>query len=181
VIGLTTGRQTNQRLNSLLKELSQAIPGGKVVRRGKSSLEDLDRRFCDEELDYGIILQRWHGGPGRIDFLRAEAKGLTPIAPSVLLKAVKLRSEYAHQGNHAAQAITCDSRTSQTTRRFAQQLSMILDLPQSTIPADFGVKSSIHLSESRDGSILLTVTCPPGQEDVGPRLLVSRLIWDLHE
>jgi rRNA maturation protein Rpf1 len=181
VIGLTTGRQTSQGLNSLLKELSYAIPRATVVRRGKSSLEDLGRRFCDEELDYGVLLQRWHGGPGRIDFLRVEAKGLTPVAPSVLLRAVKLRREYKHQGNHVAQAISCDARVSQTTRRFAQQLSVILDLPQSTIPADFGVKSSFHLSEFRDGSILLTMTSPPGQEDVGPRLLVSRLIWDLHD
>lgn len=181
MIGLTTGRQTNQGLNSLLKELSHAIPRARVIRRGKSSLEDLGRRFCDKELDYGIILQRWHGGPGRIDFLRVEAKGLTPVAPSVLLRAVKLRREYEHQGKHAAQAITCDARISQSTRRFAQQLSMILDLPQSTIPADFKVKSSFHLSEFRDGSILLTMTSPPGQEEVGPRLLVSRLIWDLHD
>ena len=181
MIGLTTGRQTNQALNSLLKDLSHAIRKAKVVRRGKSSLEDLGRRFFDEALDYGIILQRRHGGPGRIDFLRVGAKGLTPVAPSVLLSAVRLRREYQHQGKHVAQAITCDSRVTQTTQRFAKQLSIILDLPQLTIPTDLGVRCSFHLSEFRDGSILLTITSPPGQEDVGPRLLVSRLIWDLHD
>ena len=180
MIGLTTGRQTNQRLNSLLKELAHTIPKAAVVRRGKSNLEDLGRRFVEQGLDYAIVLQRRHGGPGRIDFLKAQAKGLTPLPPTVLLKAVKLRREYTHQRKYAAQAITCDAGISETTQRFARQLSMVLDLPESTIPDEREIKSTFHISEFRDGSILLRLTAPPGRQDVGPRILASRLIWDLH-
>jgi rRNA maturation protein Rpf1 len=89
VIGFTTGRQTGQRLNSLLKELVQAIPKARVIRRGKSSLDDLSRRLSEEGLDYAIILRRQHGGPGRIGFFRVEGKGLRPLAPSVVLRGVK--------------------------------------------------------------------------------------------
>lgn len=181
MIGFTTGRQTSQRLNSLLKELLHAIPKARVIRRGKSSLDDLGQRLFEEGIDYAIILHRWHGGPGRIDFFKVEVKGLTPLAPSVLLRAVKLGREYSHRGKHAAQAITCDAKISETTRRFARHLSMVLDLAESTLPTSSEIRSTFHVSEIGDGSILLALTSPPAQQEVGPRLLVSRLIWDLHD
>jgi rRNA maturation protein Rpf1 len=180
VIGLTTGRQSNQRLNSLLKELAHAIPRARIVRRGKSSLDDLGRRLFDEGIEWVLVLQRWHGGPGRIDFLKVGANSPAQLPPSMLLKAVKLRREYSQHVNRAAQAITCDPQVSMATRRFAHHLSQVLDLPESALPVSPEIKSSFHISEIGGGSLLLTVTSPPAEKDVGPRLVVSRLIWDLN-
>jgi rRNA maturation protein Rpf1 len=180
VIGLTTGRQSNQRLNSLLKDLAHAIPKARIVRRGKSSLDDLGRRLFEEGIECVLVLQRWHGGPGRIDFLKVEANSLTQHPPSMMLKAVKLRREYSQRANRAAQAITCDTKVSPATRRFAHQLSQVLELTESAMPASPEIKSSFHVSEMQGGSLLLTVTSPPAEKDVGPRLVISRLIWDLN-
>ncbi len=181
MIGFTTGRQTNQRLNSLLKELVYSVPTARVIRRGKSSLDDLGWRLFEEGLEYVMILQRWHGGPGRIDFFKVEAQGLVRLAPSVLLRAVKLGREYAHPGKHTAEAVTYDAKVSGPTRRFIRHLSMILGLAESTLPTSSEIKSTLHVSETGDGSILLALTSPPAQQEVGPRLLISRLIWDLHD
>jgi hypothetical protein len=181
VIGLTTGRQTNQRLNSLLKDLVYSVPRARVIRRGKSSLDDLGWRLFEEEFEYVMILQRWHGGPGRIDSFKVESRGLARLAPSVLLRAVKLGREYAHPGKHAAEAVTYDAKVSGPTRRFVRHLSTILGLAESNVPTSSEVKSTFHVSEIGDGSILLALTSPPAQQEVGPRLVVSRLIWDLHD
>jgi len=177
VIGLTTGRQSNQRLNSLLKELVHVIPRARIVRRGKSSLDDLGRRLFEEGLEWVLVVQRWHGGPGRVDFLKVEANSLTRLPPSMLLKAVKLRREYTPRVNCVAQAITCDPEVSVVTRRFVHHLSKVLDLAESALPADPELGSSFHIREIGGGSFLLTVTSPPAETDVGPRLVVSRLIW----
>jgi rRNA maturation protein Rpf1 len=180
VIGLTTGREPSQRLNSLLKELARAIPNARVVRRGKSGFEDLGRRFNEAGLGHAIILHRWHGGPGRMDFFQVEAKSLKQVPPSILLGTVKLGREYAHRRKHVARAITCDANVSETTRRFARQLSMVLGLPESPLSATPEIGSTFHISESKGGSVLVALTSPE-REEVGPRLVVSRLIWDLHD
>jgi len=91
VIAFTTGRQTNQRLNTLLKELVHSLPNARAVRRGKSNLEGLGWRLFEEGFEYATILKRWHGGPGRVDFFKVEAQGLTVLAPSLLLKTVNSR------------------------------------------------------------------------------------------
>ena len=181
MIGFTTGRQTNQRLNSLLKELVYSVPTARVIRRGKSSLDDLGWRVLEEGLGYLTILQRWHGGPGRIDFFKVEARGLTPLAPSVLLRAVKLAREYGHPVKHAAEAVTYEANVSGPTRRFIRHMSMILGLAESTLPISSEIKWTLHVSEIEDGSVLLALTSPPAQQEVGPRLVISRLIWDLHD
>jgi rRNA maturation protein Rpf1 len=178
VIALSTGRQTSQRLNSLLKELDHTIPNARVVRRGKSSLNDLSQCLLHEGHDYAIILHRWHDGPGRIDFSEVGTAGLTPHAPSVLLRSVKLHRECPHRGTHVAQAVTYDPHISEATGRFVQHLSAVMSLNESTLPVRSEITSTFHVS---DGSVLLALTSPPAKRDVGPRLLVSRLIWDLHD
>ena len=181
MIAFTTGRQTNQRLNTLLKELVHSLPNARAVRRGKSNLEGLGWRLFEEGFEYATILKRWHGGPGRVDFFKVEAQGLTVLAPSLLLKTVKLKREYSNPGKHTAEAITNDTKLSSPTQRFVRHLSTILNLAESTLPTRSEITSTLHITETGDGCILLTLTSPPAQQEVGPRLLISRLIWDLHD
>jgi rRNA maturation protein Rpf1 len=181
VIGFTTGRQTNQRLNSLLKDLVHSIPTARVVRRGKSSLSDLGSRLFEERLEYVTILQRWHGGPGRIDFFKVEGQGLAHVAPSVLLKAVKLSREYPHSGKHIAEAVTYEASVSGPTRRFVQRMSMVLGLAESNLPTRPEINSTLHVSDKADGSIIVALTSSPAHREVGPKLQISRLVWDLHD
>lgn len=179
MIGLTTGRETNQRLNSLLKELAHSIPRAKVVRRGKSGQYELGRRFFAEGLDYALILQRWHGGPGRMEFFEVKGDALTQIVPVVMLGGVKLRREYGNRGNSTAQAIAQSSNVSENTKRFTQHLSRFLDLPETSRPTRPEIRTTFHVSEGADGSIVLVLTSPPGEREVGPRLVISKLVWNL--
>jgi rRNA maturation protein Rpf1 len=180
VIGFTTGRQTTQRLNSLLKELAYATPKASVVRRGKSSLADLGRRLAEEDVEYAVMLCRWQGGPGRMDFFKLDATNLTQVAPSAVLSSVKLRREFALQGKHTAQAVTFAPEVSSATRKFADHLSQLFDLPESMNPTSSESSASFHVGETSRRFITVSLTSPPRVREVGPRLVVSRLIWDLH-
>lgn len=181
MIGLTTGRQTTQRLNSLLKELAHSIPASKIIRRGKSSMEDLRKRFLDEGVNHAIVLCRWHGGPGRIDFFAVGPSGLETVAPRVPLKAVKLRREYSDRRKYVAQGVTCVATASENTRKFSNAFSHVLQLPQSSLPPSPGVRTTFHISEMPDEHLRLALSSPPGEREVGPSLLISKLIWDVDE
>jgi len=179
VIALTTGRETSQRLNSLLNDLAHTIPNAKIVRRGKSSIQELTERLVGEGVDYALAIYRTHGGPGRIELLRVQPAAMSAIPPMIMLSSVKLRREYAEHSRYVAQAITFDKAISDQARRFCEVLSRVLRLPTLNLHADTRLKSTLHVSERTDGLIQLVATSP-AQRQVGPRLLISRLIWDLH-
>jgi len=175
VIGLTTGRETNQRLNSLIKELVASIPNSRITRRGKSSKEDLARRLFQEGFTHALIAYRWHGGPGRLDFFNITPCGLEQVPPSALLKSVMLRREFGEQINQKITAVTCN-KVSATTRRLGRVLSNVLELP--FLEAPHNLSYSMHLRDN--GKITeIVVRSLTGMRDLGPRLAISKLIWSV--
>jgi rRNA maturation protein Rpf1 len=167
-------------LNGLLKELAHSIPESKIIRRGKSNIEDLNVQFLDEGVIHAIVLSRWHGGPGRIDFFAVEPLGLKVVAPSVLLTGARLRREYPDEENYIAQGITCDPASSERTRNFSRTLSRVLQLPELSL-ASHSLKATFHISELQNRRLRLVVTSPPGEHEVGPSLEISKLVWDVDE
>jgi rRNA maturation protein Rpf1 len=175
VIGLTTGRETNQRLNSLIKELGISIPNSRITRRGKSSKEDLARRLLEGGFTHALIAYRWHGGPGRLDFFNVKPGGMEQVPPSVLLKSVTLRREYGSHETPRINAITYE-QTSSTTRRFGHILSNILEIPEAE--SHHGIPYSLHLRDSGKGTEIV-VKSLVSNHDLGPKLVISRLLWSL--
>lgn len=178
MIGFTTGRETNQRLNSLLKELTHVVPSSKIIRRGKSSREELASKLREEGFSHTVAIYRWHGGPGRLDFFTVNSDRISMLSPSALLKRVRLGHEYPNRANCTATAITRSENVGEETRRFCHTLSDALELPEIDTPGLSRIKTSFHVNELPDRTIQLAVTSPAGQHEVGPKLLISRLLWD---
>jgi rRNA maturation protein Rpf1 len=173
MIGLTTGRETSQRLNILLKELSAVIPNARVVRRGKSSIENLSMRLLDDGFTHAVGIYRWHGGPGRIDFFNVTRNGMRQVPPIVLLGYVVLRREYPTKHKSSMIDALSFEKTSTKTLRLAHVLSEILELPQ--VEYSSSSSCSLHLRES-NVSIELAVISPDCR-DIGPKLVLSKLLW----
>jgi len=177
VIGLTTGRQTSQRLDILLKELVSTIPNSKIIRRGKSSLEELGRTFSTNGIRHALAIYRWHGGPGRIDLFNVNSTGLEQVPPSILLKSVKLRREYEITGRYRCSAITyADASTA--TRRLGHAISEILELPE--LESADHAACSLHIRNS-SGAFEAVVTAPAAKREVGPKLVISNQLWSMGE
>jgi rRNA maturation protein Rpf1 len=181
VIAITTGRQTSQRLNTLLKELAYTVPNSKIVRRGKSSKEQLAARLFESGFSRVVMLHRWHGGPGRIDFYDIKSNGLNRIFPSIVLRGVRLRREFQRGGSHLAQAIKCDSEASAETQRFAARLGTILELPLMSVKEYSREKGVIQVADGSADSVHIVVAAPHSGIEVGPRLTVSKLVWNANE
>lgn len=181
MIGFTTGRQTSQRLNSVLKELAHAVPSSKIIRRGKSSRQELMSRLYQEGLAQAVVVYRWHGGPGRLDLFSVQPNGISAIRASALLKGARLKREYHNRRNYVARAITCDQIVSEETRKFCHVLSDVLKLPEVDCSKNHQVKTTLHVNELPDRTIQVAVTSPAGICEVGPKLLISRLLWNQNE
>lgn len=183
MIAFTTGRETNQRLNSLVKDLAHALPSSRVVRRGKCSREELATRLHEEGFSHAVIIYRWHGGPGRLDFNSINSDGLSPLPPNLLLKEARLGRENSNRVKCVATAITRAKEASAEARRFCSALSLAFELPltEPLNPMATTGKASFHVTQTSNGIIQLALTSPPGQGEVGPKLTISRLTWNLNE
>ena len=173
MIGLTTGRETSPRQNTLLKELATAIPNSRISRRGKSSTEDLSRRFLEEGFHHAVALYRWHGSPGRIEFFNVKSTGLEQVPPTLLLRSVRLRREYRARGQHTVEAISFEGSSEAT--RLRNVLSRVLELPE--IESLKNATCSLHVRELTGATIELVVTSPPCIQEIGPKLVISEMLW----
>jgi rRNA maturation protein Rpf1 len=113
-----------------------------------------------------------------VDLLTVQSDGNSTIRMSAILKGVKLKREYRNRGNHAARAITYDESVSETTRRFCLVLADVLELPEMSLSTYHEIDTSLHVNELPDQTLPLAVTSPTGTREVGPKLLISRLLWD---
>ena len=158
----------------LLKELADAIPDSRIVRRGKSSMVELGRRLGDDGIGHAIAVYRWHGGPGRIDLFNVNAAGLEHVPPSILLKFVKLRREYSTTGRYVCSCITYGN-ASAATRRLGHAMSSVLELPE--MQSAENTACSLHLRNVNKESAEAVVTSPAGVRDVGPKLVIFDQVW----
>jgi len=181
VIGFTTGRETNQRLNSLLKDLTHVVPRSQIIRRGKSNREELAFRLYKNGFTHAIGIFRLHGGPGRIELFTINANGMSSLPPCALLKSVKLGREYPRRAKCIATAVTHKADLPDEILRFCHALSSALELPEVAIQQTSQIRASFHITDLPDRTIQLSVTSPAARHEVGPTLSISRLLWDENE
>ncbi|MFH0847903.1 MAG: hypothetical protein V1857_00170 [archaeon] len=172
MILITTSKEPTQRINSFVRDLNHSIPNTRTLRRGKTSTREMPKQVSAEQCDRLIVVHRWHGGPGRLEFYKLNEKGLVTHYPIILLRGVKLRREYGVKGRFTAQGITCENN--QTIFRLGAALSEFLDLPQTK---EHNFEVSLHMSCSNDDTIRISIADPNNGAEFGPSMSVDRLIW----
>ena len=80
MILLTTSRRPTGRIRTFCRDLSNSIPDVVRVNRGKMSLDGVAEKAIEVEADHIIVVDRWHGGPGKINLFQLST-GLKPVPP----------------------------------------------------------------------------------------------------
>jgi len=173
MIVITTGREPARQINSLIRDLTNIIPNVARVRRGKSSLGGLIQDLTARGVDKMIAIYRWKGGPGRIEFYRVSENALERVPPTMILSAVRLRREYGIRGKFTVGGITLSQRDGEA-QKFAESLASFLELPVVEEPGQ--LRTSLHLQRS-DHGLMIVVTSPAAEREVGPMIKISRLLW----
>jgi len=175
VILITTSKEPTQRVNSLVRDLSHSIPNAKILRRGKRSTRELPKYLVAEECDRLTIIHRWHGGPGRIEFYKLIEGKLAAHYPIIMLRGTRLRREYNRKGRSEVRGITCGD--GDYASALAASLSDFLQIPRE----DSNPGVSLHISKSEDGHLRIAVTDLSSLEEIGPSMVVDRLVWQEKE
>jgi rRNA maturation protein Rpf1 len=145
------------------------------------SQDGVAEKALELDADRVIVVDRWHGGPGRINLFQVTSNGLTPVPPVVRMSGIRLRREIKEKTRGACSSvITVDSTNSSELQRTAESLSQFLGLP--LLPLDEATKGhrvSMHFSLDSKKRLQITFMVLGRMVEIGPRLTLSRLIWEV--
>jgi len=181
VILLTTSRRPTERIRTLCRELAHVIPNAVRVNRGKLSLDGVAERALEFGADHVIIIDRWKGGPGEIQFFHAGSGGLVPVPPTLYVSGVRLQREFKTRVRKIRPlTLTASSEGSSQTGKLVEALSNFLEVSKSTeerVPS--ADRASMHISSDASGSMQITFRLLPEGMEVGPRITLSHLVWEI--
>jgi U3 small nucleolar ribonucleoprotein protein IMP4 len=178
---LTTSRRPTGRMRTFCRDLANSIPDVMRVNRGKMSLDGVAEKAIELEADRVVVVDRWHGGPGKINLFQISSTGLKPVPPLMLIGKIRLRREFK-EGTRRAQssAITLEPEDSAELTRIAGRLSKYFGLPVLSLDeASENHRASMHFSFDSSRHIQITFTLLGRMVEIGPRVTLSKLIWEV--
>ena len=181
MILLTTSRRPTGRIRTFCRDLVNSIPGVVRVNRGKMSQDAVAEKAIELDAERVIIVDRWHGGPGRINLFQVTSNGLTPVSPLILMSGIRLRREINERTRRVHSSVfTVEPNASSDIEKAAGALSQFIGLP--LVPLDKAVKQhrvSMHFSLDSKKRLQVTFILLGRMVEIGPRLTLSRLIWEV--
>jgi len=181
VILLTTSRRPTGRIRTFCRDLVSSIPDVVRVNRGKMSLDGVAERAIELEADRVVVVDRWRGGPGKINLFQIGSTGLTSVPPLMLIGGIRLRREFKEvTRRNRSSAITMKPEDSAELERVAGRMSQFFDLP--VLSVDEAARkhgASMHFSFDSSRHIQITFMRLQRMVEIGPRVTLSKLIWEV--
>jgi rRNA maturation protein Rpf1 len=156
------------------------------INRGKLSLGGVAEKAVELDAEKAIIIGKWRGDSGKIQFFRITAKGLDAIPPSIYVKGVKLSRDFEEKAPRGRRlksiAITTSERTSLEVKRLENALSQFFNVPVFSIKeiCDRKFDAAMQISVDPSNRIIITFRLIPEFVEVGPQIRVLHLVWELN-
>jgi rRNA maturation protein Rpf1 len=184
---LTTSLRPAKNIRTFCRELSNTFPNVVRVNRGKLSLEGVAEKALELDAEKVVIVDRWRGGTGKIQFFRISRRGLDVLPPLIYVKSVKLRRDF---GENAARrrriksiAITASQRSSSEVKRLENVLSEFFGVPVLSLKEIYNREfdAAMQVLADQSNCIIITFKLIPELVEVGPQIRISHLVWELNQ
>jgi len=155
------------------------------INRGKLNLDGVAEKALEYNAQKVMIVSKWRGDLGKIQFFRIGEKGLDVISPLIHVKDVKLRRDYKENVPRGRRiksvAITASQKAFIEVNRLKNALSKFLNIPILSLEEIHNRKGDAVMQISVDFSnrIVVTFKLIPELVEVGPRFRISNLVWEL--
>ena len=177
---LTTSREPTDKIRTFCNDLAHSIPNVVHVNRGKLSLDGVAEKALELDADRIVIADRWKDGFVNIRFFRTGVSGLTPYPPLINVASVRFRRESeAKTKPIRSLAVTVPSQNSSAAKKLAHSIGDFFDIPV-LIGQDkvSNFSAVILISTSALDRLQITFVLLPSLVEVGPRINVSKVVWD---
>ncbi|MGB9959554.1 MAG: Brix domain-containing protein [Candidatus Bathyarchaeales archaeon] len=184
MILLTTSRRPTQAIRTFCRDLSHTFPNTLRINRGKLSLEGMAAKAIDVNAEKVLVVERWKGGPGKIQFFEISKEGLRLIPPLIYLKGVKLQREFpeAKPKGRRIKSLAIEASKSGSTevKKLEEALSKFFDIPIVSDEKSLRDYDALMQVTLEQGFLTLTFRLIPEMVEVGPRIRISHLIWEVN-
>ena len=184
MILLTTSRRPTKAIRTFCRDLSHTIPNTLRINRGKLSLEGVAEKALEVNAEKVLIVERWKGGPGKIQFFNVSEKGLRLIPPLIYLKRVKLQREFPEakpKGRRIKSLALAVSRSlSVEVKKLEDALSKFFGIQIVSYEESVkGYDALMQIMPEQQGFLAVTFKLIPEMVEIGPRIGISHLIWEV--
>jgi U3 small nucleolar ribonucleoprotein protein IMP4 len=180
---LTTSRRPTPRIRTFCRDLARSIPNVVRINRGKLSLDGIAEKTLELNANQVIIVDRWKGGPGKIEFFKIGQEGLVSFPPIMYVSSIKLQRELDKVKAKPVRSliITTSSEKSDEIIRIARSLSNFLNVPLSQMDkAVSKSKTSMHiLTDDLHRTQVTFMLFIPENVEIGPRITLSHVAWEI--
>ena len=181
---LTTSRRPAKNTRTFCRDLSNIFPNVVRINRGKLSLDEVAEKALELNIEKAIIIGKWRGRPGKIQFFRISEKGLDAVPPLIYVKTVKLRRDLAEnlrERRIKSVAIMASKRGSLELQRLENVLSEFFSISVLSLKQIYNREFDATMQILSDSSnhMIITFKLVPELIEIGPQIRVSHLVWEL--
>lgn len=186
LILLTTSRRTTKDLRTLCRDLSDIFHNIFRVNRGKLSIEGIAEKASESNAGKVMVIDRCRGCLGKIQFFRVGQKGLIAVPPQLYLRGMKLGRDFeekarARGAKARSVALVASPKPCLKSEKIETALSEFFDVPVLSLDTAISKKYDIVMQVSTESSNSATITfrLTPDLVEVGPRIRITNVIWEL--
>ena len=181
MILLTTSRRPTRRIRTLCHDFARSVPNIVRINRGKLNLDGIAERAVELNANRIVVIERWKGGPGKIKLFRIEPTGLISVPPLIYVAGIRLQREFEAKTKHVRSlVVTMEPENPPEPVRTAKHLSDFFNLPRLSIDeAATKYQASMHISLNASRRTQITFMLLPQRVEIGPRIVISKLVWEV--
>lgn len=154
------------------------------INRGKLSLEGVAEKALEFNAEKVLIVERWKGGAGKMQFFEVSKEGLRLTPPLIYLKEVKLQREFQKAKPNGRRIKSLALATAQSfpveVKKLEDALSKFFGIP--IISYEKNVRdydALMQIVPKQQGLLTVTFRLIPEMVEVGPCIGISHLIWEV--
>jgi len=177
---VTTSREPTDKIRTFCNDIAHVMPNVIRVNRGKLSLDEIAEKALELNVDRVVIVDRGEHGFANMQFFRIGVSGLAPFYPLISIANVRFRREFeVRTKSIKSLAIVMPSEYSSVTKRLVKSLSDFFDI-RVFVGQDkvSGVSAVMQVSSKDLDRFQITFYLLPSSVEIGPRINVSKVIWD---
>ncbi|MFH1328883.1 MAG: hypothetical protein ABIH76_08630 [Candidatus Bathyarchaeota archaeon] len=177
---ITSSREPTNSVRTLLKDLNRVIPQSSRANRGKLSMNGLANLALILRVKYILVIGRWKGGPGKIEFYMASKRGLNQIPPIIFIGDYHLQREYGITHKKVKRGGIL-SAFNPELQKISKALSEILNMPIISHNQWEGYQAYMHVSNIKQNLTKLTFFSCKENLEIGPSLILRIIKWEIQE
>jgi len=166
-------------MRSFCHDLAGCLPDIVRINRGKLNLDGIAEKALEIDADRVVMVDRWRGGPGKIQLFFMKETSLTPVPPLIYIRGIKLRREFEIKMKKVqSSVITISPESSFHGEKIAVVLARFFNIPVLSVEqAGSRYSASMHVSANNSSRITITFVLLPEFREVGPRIGLAKVAY----